>query len=167
MTGSGSLERISREEMTLGAAANLLRVTPVEVPERVEICERRTQDPQAGHVEQVFGFRRQGPEPLPHFLAQLINFARCDRSRQSAVQVELDVVVRRRNRPEGGPGGRKPRRAAAGVAPPRPPGPAGAGTVSSSQRRYRSNPTAWACPDCSAPSRFPAPRISRSLSAIR
>ena len=27
--------------------------------------------------------------------------------------------------------------------------------------------TAWAWPDCSAPSRFPAPRISRSLSAIR
>ncbi len=36
LTGSGSLERISREEMTLSAAAALLRVTPAEVPERVE-----------------------------------------------------------------------------------------------------------------------------------
>ena len=39
--------------------------------------------------------------------------------------------------------------------------------VSSSMRRYMSNPTACTNPDCSAPSRFPAPRISRSLSAIR
>ena len=32
-------------------------------------------------------------------------------------------------------------------------------------RTYRSKPTPAMCPDCSPPSRFPAPRISRSFSA--
>ena len=35
-------------------------------------------------------------------------------------------------------------------------------TASASIREYRSNPTAAMCPDCSAPSMLPAPRISRS-----
>jgi alanyl-tRNA synthetase len=36
LTGSGSLERINREEMTLATAASLLRVAPADVPERLE-----------------------------------------------------------------------------------------------------------------------------------
>jgi alanyl-tRNA synthetase len=36
VTGTGSLERIREEEAILGRAASLLRVTPPEVPERVE-----------------------------------------------------------------------------------------------------------------------------------
>src|SRR5881394_3950448 len=39
-------------------------------------------------------------------------------------------------------------------------------TASSSICMYSSKPSAATCPDCSSPSRLPAPRISRSRSAI-
>src|SRR6267154_1628231 len=38
-------------------------------------------------------------------------------------------------------------------------------TASPIMRTYRSNPTPAMCPDCSPPSRLPAPRISRSFIA--
>ena len=38
-------------------------------------------------------------------------------------------------------------------------------TASPTIRTYRSKPTPSMCPDCSPPSRFPAPRISRSFIA--
>ena len=44
--------------------------------------------------------------------------------------------------------------------------PSSAATASSSIATYSSKPTAATWPDCSSPSRFPAPRISRSRIAI-
>ena len=62
LTGSGSLERISREEMTLGAAANLLRVTPVEVPERVEqlLAQMRTLEQELAAMRREQAVARAG-----------------------------------------------------------------------------------------------------------
>ena len=53
-----------------------------------------------------------------------------------------------------------PRRAAAG------PSPRSSRTASPIIFTYRSKPTAATCPDCSPPSRLPAPRISRSFIAM-
>ena len=45
------------------------------------------------------------------------------------------------------------------------PSPFSSLTASPIIRTYRSNPTPAMCPDCSPPSRLPAPRISRSFMA--
>src|SRR5262245_12123059 len=56
-------------------------------------AERRTQDAEVRHVKQSLGLGRKGPKALTQFISQPVNFTRRERPRQSAVQVELDVVV--------------------------------------------------------------------------
>ena len=56
VTGVASLDRIRDEEKTLGRTATLLRVTPPEVPERVE----RLLDDQRSLADELKALRRQG-----------------------------------------------------------------------------------------------------------
>ncbi|HEV2757934.1 MAG TPA: alanine--tRNA ligase, partial [Acidimicrobiales bacterium] len=56
VTGVASLDRIRDEEKTLGRTATLLRVTPPEVPERVE----RLLDDQRSLADEIKALRRQG-----------------------------------------------------------------------------------------------------------
>ncbi|MGI8984608.1 MAG: alanine--tRNA ligase, partial [Acidimicrobiales bacterium] len=56
VTGEASLNRIRDEEQTLGRTATLLRVSPPEVPERVE----KLLDDQRSLADEIKGLRRQG-----------------------------------------------------------------------------------------------------------
>ena len=125
-------------------------------------------EPQPRHVEQPLHGRRQRPEAVDQLAPHRRQLGLRDDPAQSPVQLQLlgllghvvvgqegvDGQVDDRLRSGSGWAGRSSRAAFS------------SSTASASIRVYRSKPTAAMWPCCSAPRMLPAPRISRSASAI-
>ncbi len=93
VTGVASLDRIRDEQKTLGRAATLLRVTPPEVPDRVE----RLLDDQRSLADEIKALRRQGAGGRAKELAALavdgVVVARVDGTTRDELK-ELAVAIR-------------------------------------------------------------------------